>query len=114
LRELVKTAGNLVKVSNGRPPATSESSELSAENGFSNVSSNASVTHSQESSHSSSVIAIWPNTQDQTHRVIEDIGIEEKKFQLEGHAVELEASVLNREIELQSEIREMNSEISEL
>jgi hypothetical protein len=57
---------------------------------------------------------MWPNTQTQTHRILQDVGIETKKYQLERHAVELDASVLDREIELQAEIREINSEINEL
>jgi chromosome segregation ATPase len=81
---------------------------------FGDLDSAPSVGESNASSHSSNFVSMWPTTQTQTHQILQDVSLETKKYQLDRHAIELDASVLDREIELQGEIREINAEISEL
>lgn len=73
-----------------------------------------SLADMHDSSHSSSMLDVWPETHANTVRFMKDAELDMKKFQLERHANELEGTILDREIELQSEIREINSIISSL
>jgi chromosome segregation ATPase len=50
----------------------------------------------------------------QTYRFLQDAQVATRKFQLEHHGAELEASVLEKELELEGEIREANSLINDL
>jgi hypothetical protein len=76
--------------------------------------SGASVSESHESSHSSNFIATWPETHAQTYRYLQDAQLETKRAQLERYGAELEASVLEREVGLQADIREVNGSVNEL
>lgn len=88
-------------------------SELSAGD-INDLSSNISIGESNDSSHSSNFISMWPETHANTYQFLRDAELDAKRYQLERYANEMEKSVLDRELELQAEIREVNSEISEL
>jgi chromosome segregation ATPase len=88
----------------------SDHSELSA----SEFLSAGSGAESHASSHSSNFAATWPETHVQTWRFLQDAQLATRKFQLERYGTELEASVLEKELELQTEIREANSIINDL
>ena len=91
----------------------SDLSELSASD-INDASSNASFGDSEESSRSSNFATRWPETHANTYQFIRDAELDTKKFQLERNANELEGYVLDREIELQAEIRDVNSQIGDL
>ena len=91
----------------------SDLSELSASD-INDTSSNASFGDSDESSRSSNFATRWPETHANTYQFIRDAELDTKKFQLERNANELESYVLDREIELQAEIRDVNTEIGDL
>jgi chromosome segregation ATPase len=76
--------------------------------------SGASISESHDSSHSSNFVATWPDTHAQTYRFLQEAQLETKKAQLERHGTELEATVLEREVGLQADIRAVNSSVNDL
>ena len=88
-------------------------SEVTAEY-FNDIASNISFSDSDDSSNSANFVRLWPETHAFTYQFLRDAELDRKKYQLERQANELQGSILDREIELQGEIREVNSEIGEL
>ena len=69
---------------------------------------------SEDSSNSANFSRLWPESHQETVQFIRDTELDIKKFQIERSGEELEADVADREIALQSEIREITAEVSEL
>lgn len=107
--------GRLLEYISKRPTQNmSESSELSELNSgdFNDISSQSN--DGNASSNSSNLIFAWPETQTKTYKIVKDAEVELKKFGLLKHDLDLESSILESDIELQSQIREINSEISDI
>ncbi|OHT13669.1 hypothetical protein TRFO_16099 [Tritrichomonas foetus] len=87
---------------------------LSEPNSSVDLSSNSSEEDIEDSSNSAVFAKTWPDTQQATFQIVKSAELDIKKFQIERHAEEMEADVADREMTLQTEIRDITAEVTEL
>jgi chromosome segregation ATPase len=69
---------------------------------------------SSDSSYSSNFLSGFPEFHATTHRLLQDVQVETKRYQLQRDAIDFYASIIDCEIDLQSEVRKLDVEISDI